>query len=134
MLGIPLKDGGGPSIVVEPLLGLAQHEEEFLVLGSADELSLGMPLAQPCKRGAAIGIEVPGEVMLLKVGQAKHESEELTDIISAGGVRTAMKNLGASIGHNAPEFHQPRITGAGGIDRQGGEEGVSDFRFFICDL
>ena len=122
MFGVPLEDGGGPSIVVEPLLSLAEHEEEFLVLGSASEFGLGMPFAQPCERGAAIGIEVPGEVVLLEVGEAEHEGEELTYIVGAGLVGSAMEDLGAGVGHDAPKLHEARIAGAGSIDCQGREE------------
>lgn len=114
----PLEDGCAPRVLLEPRLRLADGQQQVLVCGTPFELTLAFLLPHPGQRGNAVGIDRPGEVVLLEVREAEDEGEELANVIRTLHVGTAAEDLGTGVGDDPAKLHDTGVSGTGSIDGQ----------------
>ena len=108
---------------MEPHLGFAHHEEEVPVVHRPFHLGLASFLSDPCQCGDGIGIDDPGQVVFLDIGESEHESKELTDIIRALFERSSVEDLGAGISDYPSKLHDAGIAATSRINGQGRKYG-----------
>ena len=92
LLGVPLDEGKGKSVLLQPCLGTCDKGKEGGVLRCTCEGGLYLALRCPDDSGAAIAIDGHGEPFLLQQCHGMDNSQELTDIVRAVN-RTIVEDL-----------------------------------------
>ena len=119
LIGLPLHDGVGDAVCLEPCLGTFDELEELFGLGGALELGVAAFLAYPADGGAAVAIDGHREALLMEQGQGMHDGEKLTYIVrSMHGAK--VEDLLAIAQVYAAVLHRTGIATAGGIDGESG--------------
>ena len=128
LLGLPLDDGDGDAMRLEPRFGTLDELEELFGLLGALELSLATLLTYPADGCAAIAIDGHLESLLVEHCQGVYDSKKLSNVV--GAVHGAkVKNLLSIAKVYAAVLHGAWVATAGGVYGKGialhyGRQGV----------
>ena len=120
LVGLPLYDGVGDAMTLEPCFGSLDKLEELLRLGRALELGLARFLAHPTDGRTTIAIDGHLETLLVEHGKGMHDGEKLANVVGAM-YRTKVEDFFAVTKVYTAILHGTGVATAGGINSKGVE-------------
>ena len=119
-VGVPLEDGGGVGVVVEPCLGAANEVVEGCRLGVERQFGATLLGPYPALGGHRVGVERHADALLLEICQPVDYGKKLADIVGAEWRLEVEQLLPRSHMHSLI-LHHAGVAAAGGIHSEGVE-------------